>query len=70
MDETVRERLDRVVTWLNWHDGNFVDGIRTVEDAFLLFDYGLAHPDLDELAETWTPETLIDALGYDPHNPD
>lgn len=61
-----REQLAAVADWLGWQDESLSFGLRNSMDALRLYDYAQANPSLTEMADDWTPQTRIAALGYDP----
>lgn len=61
-----RERLSAVADWLGWNHEELSDGLRNAFDGLRLYDYAQAHPELDEMADSWAPQHRIAALGYDP----
>ena len=63
-----REQLESIANWLGYQDETLSFGLVNSFDALRLYDYAQAHPMLSEMADDWTPEERIAALGYDPLN--
>lgn len=61
-----REQLLHIADWLGWQDESLSFGLRNSMDALRLYDYAQAHPNLPEMADTWTSRSRVAALGYDP----
>lgn len=61
-----RERLAVVAEWLGYNSETMSDGLRNAFDALRLYDYAQAHPEVDEMADSWDAQHRIAALGYDP----
>lgn len=62
----VREQLTAIADWLGWQDESLSFGLVNSLDAMRLYDFAQANPMLPEMADEWTPEQRIEALGYDP----
>lgn len=61
-----REQLGAVADWLGDNDETLSAGLRNPFDALRLYDYAMAHPNLPEMADEWTPAQFKRAIGYDP----
>ena len=61
-----REKLLAVAEWLGWNDEDLSCGIKSAKDAIKLYNYAQAHPDLPEMADSWTASELRKAIGYNP----
>lgn len=61
-----REQLETISNWLGYQEETLSFGLVNSFDALRLYDYAQAHPMLSEMADDWTPEERIAALGYDP----
>lgn len=61
-----REQLANVADWLGWQEESLSFGLVNSLDALRLYDYAQAHPELGEMADEWTTEERVAALGYDP----
>ena len=61
-----RELLAAAADWLGWQDEDLSFGLKSAQDALKLYAYAQAHPDLDEMADSWTPGQRRAALGYEP----
>lgn len=63
----VRERMVLVADWLGWNDDNLSFGLRSVDDAVKLYEYGLKRNNfLHEMADEWHRNSLVAAVGYNP----
>lgn len=61
-----RERLEHAAEWFGWQEEQLSFGLKNAFDALRLYDYAQEHPALPEMADEWTPEQRIEAIGYDP----
>lgn len=61
-----REQLEAAANWLGWSDESLSFGLKNAEDGLKLWRYSQAHPELDEFADTWEPEEVKKAIGYNP----
>lgn len=61
-----REQLEAASMWLGYHNEDINFGLKSPEDALKLWRYANAHPEMDEMADTWTPKQRKAAIGYDP----
>jgi hypothetical protein len=62
-----REMLVVVESWLGDQDEDLSFGLHNAFDALRLYDYWLSNEaKLSEMADEWSPENRIAALGYDP----
>ena len=61
-----RQQLAAIAEWLGYQHEELSFGLRSSYDAMRLYDYAQQHGDFPELADDWSAEQRIAALGYDP----
>lgn len=62
-----REKLKLVADWLGYQDEQLSFGLRSPNDAVILYDAMCSEPnELGEMADEWLASERIDLLGYDP----
>ena len=63
----VREKMTLVAEWLNWQEEQLSYGLRSFDDAVILYDAMVGECNhLGEMADEWPEVERIRLLGYDP----
>lgn len=61
-----RECLEAASTWLGYHHEDMSFGLKCPEDGIKLWRYMRAHDDLSDMADDWTYDQRVEAIGYCP----
>lgn len=64
--ENARKQLDAAANWLFANDDELSAGLLDAIDGLRLYAYAKANPNLPEMADKWSPQERINAIGYDP----